>query len=341
MMALKLSESVIAITGASSGIGRATALCLAREGATIIAIARNEDALDSLVAECEPFGAKIVIEAIDVTNEDGVKGVVRRAYENLGKIDVWINDAAVSAFGRFDETPSDDFWRVIQTNLFGYVNGMRAILPRFRQQGRGIIINVASIVGKIGQPFSSAYSASKAAIIALSESVRMELGDTPGVHICTVLPMAVDTPLFQHAANFLGLAPKAMSPVYSPEEIAETIVDTILSPRPEVMIGGVSKPMAILRQFAPAAFERVYARRVRKEHFEEETVPETSGNLYEPAEEESTTGGWATPARARHHQNKNFAGMAIAIGATAIGAGALFLLNRRMPIFVKIPKMMR
>lgn len=324
MMSPEINNQIVVITGASSGIGRATALRLARDGATIVALARNEDALQSVVRECEESGGRAMALPVDVTVENDVRDAARLAIEAFGHIDVWINDAAVGAFGRFEEIPPDDYWRVIQTNLFGYVNGMRAVLPHFRERGRGIIINISSVVGKIGQPFMSAYATSKAAIIGLSESVRMEQLDAPDIHICTIMPSTVDTPFYQHAANFFGRAPKAMTPVFTPEEIAEIILKTIKSPRPEVTIGTLSKTASMLRQFAPGIAERLFAKKVEAENFQDEPAAETRGNLFSPMRDITGIHGGGSQPRSR-----TGIASAAAAGVAAIGAGTWFLLRRR------------
>src|SRR5205814_6243190 len=148
---------------------------------------------------------------------------------------VLVNTAAVTLFGRLEETPSEPYRRVIETNLFGYVHGSRAVLPYFREQGSGVLINVASVVGKLGQPYTSAYVASKFGIVGLSECLRQELRDAKDIHVCTILAPSTDTPLFQQAANYTGRAVKPLSPLHEPEEVAQTIVHCAERPQREVV----------------------------------------------------------------------------------------------------------
>jgi NAD(P)-dependent dehydrogenase (short-subunit alcohol dehydrogenase family) len=332
-MNTELNQCVAVITGASSGIGRATALRFAREGATLVVTARREPELQSLVSECEGLGARAMEIPCDVSDEESVRLLAQAAIESHGRIDVWVNDAAVSALGRFEETPADVFRRIIDTNFFGYVNGMRAVLPHFRERGRGTLINVASIAGRTGQPYASAYAASKAAIISLTESVRMEhKQDSPEIHLCTIVPATIDTPLFQHAANFMGKMVKAMPPVYSPEDVAEAIVECARNPRDEVTIGNSAHLFRWMKKVAPSFFESMMALQVEKEHFAEQPSGDTAGNVFEPVPWGSgVTGGWSgekvvEPAKA---QKAAWSGAAVAAGAGLAAMAAWGLTHRR------------
>jgi NAD(P)-dependent dehydrogenase (short-subunit alcohol dehydrogenase family) len=202
-----ISDAVIVITGASTGIGRAAALEFARLRAAVV-ISRREPVLQRLAQQCETSGGRALAIAADVTDSEAMKSVARRTIETFGTIDVWINNAAVTLFGRLEDSPLDAYRKVIETNLFGYVHGARAVLPHFRDQGHGTLINISSVVGKIGQSYTSAYTASKFAIVGLSESLRMELADAPDIHVCTVLPASIATPpgkLLGAAALALGV----------------------------------------------------------------------------------------------------------------------------------------
>jgi NAD(P)-dependent dehydrogenase (short-subunit alcohol dehydrogenase family) len=137
-MPREVSDSVIVITGASTGIGRAAALTFARRGATVVVASRRLEVLRTLAKNCENLGGRALPMTVDVTEEEAVQKLARRVVETFGRIDIWINNAAVTVFARFEQTPPEVFRRVIDTNLFGYIHGARAALPYFREQGSGI-----------------------------------------------------------------------------------------------------------------------------------------------------------------------------------------------------------
>jgi short-subunit dehydrogenase len=323
-MPRKPAESVVVITGASSGIGRATALQLARKGASLVLTARREEALRALAEQCERLGARALAVPADVTDREAVEGVARTAIERFGRIDMWVNNAAVTMFGRIEEVPYESYRRVIETNLFGYIHGARAVIPYFREQGSGVLVNVASVVGKVGEPYLSAYTASKFAIVGLSESLRMELRDAENVHVCLVLPASIDTPLFQQGANYMGRAAKPVDPVYRPERVAGAIARALTHPRREIYVGTVARPMVLLRSAAPYALgDAVIAATIEKKHFQDRTAEPSAGNLFQPMPQYATVdGGWSTPSYARR------SGKGPLAGALLVGIGlALFALQ--------------
>jgi short-subunit dehydrogenase len=320
-MPRKISESVVVITGASSGIGRATAHEFAKEGASLVLAVRSGEALEDVAAECRGTGAQVELVAVDVTDEDAVFRLTERAVERFGRVDVWVNNAAVTALGKFEDTPSEVFRRVIEVNLFGYINGARAVLPVFRDQQGGVLINVASVAGKVGEPYASAYVASKFGIVGFSEALRQELRDERGVYVCSILPPAVDTPLFQHAANYMGREVRALPPVIRAEDVALAIVDCAEHPRREVAVRGPAKRMTAMRSVAPRFAERRIAEKVEREHFGSSPAPESTGNLFEPDPgSDMLHGGWGG---AKPSSIPAVAAGALALGLAALSARAL------------------
>lgn len=323
-MSKRIADSVIVITGASTGIGRASALAFARSGGTVVVTSRREEVLRTLAGQCEQLGGSAIAVAADVTDQQAIQNLARRVIETFGRIDVWINNAAVTLFARFEEAPPEAYRRVIETNLFGCVHGARAVLPYFREHGSGILINVSSGVGRIGSPFISAYSASKFAIIGLSESLRMELRDAPDIHVCTVLPAAIDTPLFQQGANFTRRAVKPIAPIYRAEKVADAIVDLVRHPRREIIVGNAAKVGLMMHAIAPHLTERIYAKQVEQRHFEDRPAPPSNGNLFKPLEQyESVSGGWRAPA-----SNGRFSAEAVLGAAALAGLGLLITCGR-------------
>lgn len=328
----EIRNSVIVITGASSGIGRATALELARRGARLVLAARSDESLKDVAEECRRLGARDALAVpTDVGRYQDVEAMARRAADRFGRIDVWVNNAAVSLFGRFEDTPLEAFEQVLRTNLFGYVHGARAALPYFRRQGCGLLINNSSIVGVVGQPYTSAYVVSKFAIRGLSESLRQEFHGTP-IEICTVLPATIDTPLFQHAAVYSGRAPKAMPPVYSAQDAAKAIVSLIERPRREVFIGRSARQLNLVHRIAPRLAERIMESQFERFHlYGPGTGRQTPGNLFGPMPQENrVSGGW------KAQQGGLVRGLAGTIAALAPVAVGIYyaLAQRRRPTTV-------
>ncbi|WP_437529567.1 SDR family oxidoreductase [Sorangium sp. So ce726] len=321
----KFMEPVVVITGASSGIGRATALEFARRGAAVTLAARREQPLRELATACEQAGGKALVVPTDVTNEAAVMEVARRATEAFGRIDVWVNNAAVTLFGLFEQTPSEPYRRVIETNLFGTIHGARAALAQFRRQGSGVLINVASMAARLPEPYVSAYVASKHAIRGLSRSLRQELRllRARDIHVSTVMPATVDTPLFQHAGNYAGRTPTAMPPIVSPERVARAIVRLARTPRREIFVGSAGRQLALLSLLAPGLAERLLARSADRLHLlNDRTAYATNGNLFAPLPEGTTvTGGWKQKPRGKGRLLR-----AAVLGLAALAPAALGLL---------------
>jgi short-subunit dehydrogenase len=235
--------------------------------------------------------------ATDVTNADAVEALAAEAVENFGKIDVWVNCASVSVFASFDSVPLDDFRRVIDVNVMGYVYGAKSALEVMTDQRRGVLINVASILGDIPQPYTAAYGMSKAAVRALGVSLRQELALRKQKHIAvvTILPPTIDTPFFRHAANYTGRAVVAMPPVYSPEIVAKAITRAVRRPRPEIVVSTAGKALVNQHHKHPKAVEAQMAAHTDRNQFSRKYHSvDTSGNLYVPSPtiDAEVEGGW-------------------------------------------------
>lgn len=297
-MSRSISDAVVVITGASSGIGRATARSFASEGGHVVLAARREQPLQEVATECKELGGSALVVPTDVTDEAAVQHLADETTDTYGTIDTWINNAGVTHFGRFEETPPEVFRQVIETNLFGYVHGARAVLPIFREHGRGVLINIASVVAESGQPYTSAYVTSKSGIRGLATSLRQELAvnGADEIHVSTILPASIDTPLYQHAANHTGRAVKVLPPVYSAERVAKAVVGCAKSPKPEVYVGNSGKMLALQHKLSPRRTEHQMATLTdRLNFYQDKDAEPTAGNLFEPMEEgTSTSGGWKT-----------------------------------------------
>ncbi len=312
-----LHEKTIVITGASSGAGRAAAIEFARYGAKIVLAARNLEALDETEATCREMGALALAVKTDVTDAEAVKNLAAKAAEFGGSIDVWVNNAGVLAAGEFTETPIEVHDQVIRTNLMGYLHGAHAVLPYFKQQQYGVLINNISVGGWFPVPYGVGYSASKFGLRGYSESLRGELGEYPNIHICDLFPAFLDTPGIQHAANYSGAILKPAPPVYDPQLVAKAIVAAAQRPKQSVTIGSVATFLRLAHFLLPAVSRKVTAKTI-KTYFEKgDPAPATSGNLFAPANfGTSIHGGWNSDAD-KDARKKNLIQSVIVTGLAA------------------------
>jgi len=289
-----LNGKVIVITGASSGFGRGAALQFAQEGASLVLAARRDEVLDDLVQQCEAKGARAWAVPTDVSQQADVENLARQAISQFGRIDVWINNAGVGALGNFWDIPLADHAHVIETNLIGTIYGSYCALKQFRQQQSGILINTASGLGKFPAPYYASYTASKYGVVGLSAALRQELSEAKldDVHVCTVMPMAMDTPWFDHASNYSGHEAQPIPPVYDPKEVIDAYVRLATKPEDEVIVGGAGKFMSALHSIFPGLVEGMMQKEVEVVEMEKSPPAEKSSNsLYEPTEEGATVYG--------------------------------------------------
>lgn len=291
----ELQDKVVVITGASSGLGRAAALRFAALGAHVVLAARREAALAEVAERCRQSGGSAAYVVTDVTREQDIERLTELALSHSGRIDVWVNNAGVTLFGLLEDGTFEDHRRVIETNLYGAILAARAVVPVFRRQQYGTLINVGSVLSKVGQPFVPSYVISKFALRGLSEALRAELADQPDIHICGLYPYALNTPHFQSGANLIGRPARAMPPDQPVERVAEALVRLALRPRRELHVPRIAYLGVLLHQLFPSATERVLLESLRKWHFDEEQERTKSGNLYHPASEPGQTAGRRPP----------------------------------------------
>lgn len=280
----KVEDQVIVITGASSGIGLATARMAARRGARVVLVARGADALERALARVrEDGGAGISVEA-DVGRPEDMVRVADRAREEFGRFDTWVNGAAAAIYGRLDEIPLEDKRKLFDTNFWGVVHGARAALPELRRRG-GALINIGSMLSDIAIPLQGVYSASKHAVKAYTATLRMELErDGAPVSVTLVKPGAIDTPYYEHARNYMERAPTPPPPVYAPETVARAILTCAERPIREIVVGGGPRAMIAAAGMAPHLSERVMERTMFEAQKADRPARRASDNLYGPAD---------------------------------------------------------
>lgn len=291
----RLQGKVAVITGAASGIGLASVQALTAAGVHVVLGGRRQEALDDAVRRFAGPQGKAAALAADMRRQEDATALAAFALGSFGRLDVWVNNAAVTAFGDFEEVPPEVFRAVIETNFYGYLHGMHAAIAVFREQGHGTIINVNSGVAFARQPKTAAYVASKHAIRAVSDVVRMELAlaGLSNLHVCSLYPAAIDTPLFQSGANYSGRQVRPLPPVHDAEAVARAVVSLMRRPRRELTVGVPRRLMLLLDAFAPGLAQRWLARFVERHHFADAPADSSDGNVFAPvAREARISGGW-------------------------------------------------
>jgi len=256
-----IAEQVVVILGASSGIGRETALRFAERGAKVVVAARSEPGLASLVDEITARGGQGAYAVCDVVDFAQVEGVADTAVRTFGRIDTWVNVAAVSVYALFEDTSPEEFRRVIEINYLGHVHGALAALPRLRQAGGGALIAVSSVESIVSLPLHSAYSASKHAVEGVVDALRRELmAEKAPISVTSVKPATINTPFFNNSLNKLDVKPKGPPPIYQPSVVAECVLYAAEHPVRDLFAGGAAKMMATGQMLTPTLVDATLAR---------------------------------------------------------------------------------
>jgi short-subunit dehydrogenase len=271
----------VVITGASSGFGRGVALELAARGDNVVLAARRTELLEEVARTA---GSRALVVTTDVSQPDQVERLAGAALEKFGRIDVWINDAGVGALGRFEDIPLADHARIIDVNLNGVLYGSHFAMKHFRNQGRGTLINIASVAGRVPFPYYASYVASKHAVVGFGAALNQELrlNGEKNIHVVTINPFAADTPFFDHAANYTGHSPRSVL-LDPPEKVVAAIVRATDRPRPEINVGWKANGAVASARMARTPTHALVAKIIDRAQMEKAPPADsTAGAIYQP-----------------------------------------------------------
>jgi NAD(P)-dependent dehydrogenase (short-subunit alcohol dehydrogenase family) len=278
----KLQDQTIVITGASSGIGLATARMAAARGARVLLTSRNEHDLQKVTREICARGGRAGFVVADVADPEAIERVAEAATREFGGFDTWVNNAGVSIYGKLTEVPLEDKRRMFETNFWGVVHGCRTAVKHLRTKG-GVIINIGSIVSDRSIPVQGIYSASKHAVMGYTDALRMELEhDGLPISMTLVKPSSIDTPFLDHARNYMDEAPNLPPPVYDPDVVARTILKCAERPMREITVGGGGRFLAAMGRVAPRTMDRYMESVMFDQQRDPNRSPDRPDNLFGP-----------------------------------------------------------
>lgn len=325
-----LREQVIVVTGASTGIGRETCLRAAARGAAVVLADHDEVSLRDAAEACQQNGGRALAVVTDVAEWGQVQRLAQQTVEHFGRIDTWVNNAAVTEYAFVTEMSIGDIERIIQVDLIGQIYGMKAALEQMLPRGAGTIINVASVLGVRAVPLQAPYCAAKHGIKGFTEALRMELKHAgTGINVTQVNPTSTNTPFFSHARSRVGSRPQPIPPVYEPSVVADAILFACEHPRRDIFAGGSGKLFEIVQRISPALLDWYMVNRGRM--FEQQISHEPDNgrdNLFEPLHETgSTRGEWKGRVKKSSFYTRAFElhpnVKRAALGAVVLGGAAL------------------
>lgn len=253
-----ISQQVVAIVGASSGIGRETALQFAKKGAKVVVAARSQSGLESLVSEIKLFGGEAVAIVADVSEFDQVKAIADKAVEVYGRLDTWVHSAATGVLAPFDQITPEEFKRVIDVNLTGQAYGAMAALPHLKKEGRGALIHISSVEARRSIPLQSPYSASKHGVEGMLDSLRVELQHEGWpISVTNILPSVINTPFYNKVRTKLGVKPTGVPPYYQPSIVAEAILYVAEHPTRDFIVGDIGRVLDVMQRISPVLVDNI------------------------------------------------------------------------------------
>jgi short-subunit dehydrogenase len=277
-----LREQVIVITGASSGIGLATAKMAARAGARVVLAARNGEALAQIEREIAREGGTAIHVVADVSRREDVEEVARVAAARFGGFDTWVNNAGQGLYGKIEEISEGDHRRLFEVNFWSQVYGSLVAVRHLKSRG-GALINMGSIASEMGFPLLGMYAATKHAVKGFTDSLRMELeAEGAPISVTLIQPTSIDSEFVHHARNYMDREPKLPGPVYRPEEVAAEVLHAAAHPERDVYVGTSARVMAGMGRHFPRAMDRVGEGVLMPQERRGEPPRDPEGALYRP-----------------------------------------------------------
>jgi short-subunit dehydrogenase len=318
----RLDQQVMVVTGASSGIGQATALAAARQGAKVVLVSRDGDALEALAARIADAGGTAICVKADVGDRASHARIVEAAVARFGHLDTWVNNAGVSIFGTLAQTPLDDQRQLFETNFWGVVYGSLAAVAYFKQHGGGALINLGSEVSDMAVPLQGVYSASKHAVKGYTDALRLELEqERLPISVTLIKPASIATSFTLNARNYMDVEPRLPAPLYSPEAVANAILYAAEHPQRDIYVGAASKAMSALNRRAPGLADKLFGGLMWRQQRSDKRATASSNALYE-----SRGVGGGQPEESRYvHRRSLYTEMATHGRPAAWGASALLL----------------
>ena len=324
----KIDDQVMVITGATSGIGLTTARMAAEQGARLVLAARSGDALDTLASELRRKGVQVETVTADVGDPSDVERIGQAAIDRFGRIDTWVNNAGVSVYGRLEDVPVKDMQRLFQTNYWGVVHGSLEAVKRMKTRGGGALINLGSEVSDRSIPLQGIYAASKHAIKAFTDALRMELEkDDAPMSVTLIRPAAIDTMFTVHAKNYMDKEPTLPPPVFAPEVVARSILYAAAHPKRDVFVGGASKAISSSSFAMPGLMDRLMqASMFEQQQLDRPSAPDRRDALYAPDEQNELRERHGMPQPVA--ETNAYTALSLrsdkVMPALLVGAGALF-----------------
>ncbi|MGI4884423.1 MAG: SDR family oxidoreductase [Janthinobacterium lividum] len=296
-----LDQQIIVITGATSGIGLATARAAAKAGARLVLAARSEKDLRAVAEQLEKAGGHVATVAADVAKPEDVARIAEAARSHFGGFDTWVNNAGVGIFGRIEDGNPDDHHRLFETNFWGIVNGSLEALKHLKQHG-GALINLGSVVSDVAIPMQGMYSASKHAVKGFTDALRIELEhEKAPVTVTLIKPASIDTPFNKNVRNYTDSELQLPPPVYAPEEVANAILHAVVHPMRDIYVGGGGKVMSVTNKFAPGVMDWISAKAIPGQEKSDKPAGNPAGGLQQPG-----LGGHAHSDYPGHVMQKSF-----------------------------------